>query len=460
VGEALDDGAPDPEITPGSGDPAAPSLWTRLRPELPWAAGVGLLALLMSMTAILVGTTMSALDEQTHMDYAWQISRGEIPAAGDDLSDYVLEEWSCRGQSNMPDLPPAGDAPTEDYPGHGENYNFFHPPAYYVTAAATGLVGEAVGLEFSTGARLASAAWLMIGMVAVYGALRTWRLPRSWAFSGAALLLAFKPVIASGWQVSNDGPAMLVGAGALWVLGRWALHGRIGPLWPTLVALLAASTKVMSSVGILAVVGLIAVMAVADVRKRDWRTLGRRAATVLAPVAVVGACMAGWSAFQSGRGDPNWINPLFGISTREVVGRPFDEVVPTLLDAFGLIKSSQFPTELDGWQITSVTSAWWVLLTAAPFMVLVAFGAMRNERLLGLAAIAGTIGAGIIVQVQEVVGNGYAFRLISGRYAITLLPITAAAFVLSLQHRGFAIALHTAVGLSVAVMWLSLGGVL
>jgi hypothetical protein len=277
LGEALDDGAPDPEITPGSGDPAAPSLWTRLRPELPWAAGVGLLALLMSMTAILVGTTMSALDEQTHMDYAWQISRGEIPAAGDDLSDYVLEEWSCRGQSNMPDLPPcelaaAGDAPTEDYPGHGENYNFFHPPAYYVTAAATGLVGEAVGLEFSTGARLASAAWLMIGMVAVYGALRTWRLPRSWAFSGAALLLAFKPVIASGWQVSNDGPAMLVGAGALWVLGRWALHGRIGPLWPTLVALLAASTKVMSSVGILAVVGLIAVMAVADVRKRDWRT--------------------------------------------------------------------------------------------------------------------------------------------------------------------------------------------
>lgn len=459
--------APSTSVPAGGTTSAAPppSRWDRLRPELPWAGGVGLLALLMSLTAILFGTSLSALDEQTHLDYAWQVAHGNLPATGDQLSDYVLEQWSCRGQSNMPNLPScadalAGGAEHVEYPAFGQQYNSFHPPVYYVTPAVTGLLAEAVGLEFSTGARLASTAWLVAGIVAVYAALRTWRLPRSWAASGAAVLLAFKPVIISGWQVTNDGPAMLVGAGALWVLGRWALRGRIGWVAPSLIALLAASTKVMSAVGILAVVGLIGVMAVADVRRRDWRTLGRRGATVLAPVVVTAVCWQLWDRFQSGRGDPGWDNPLFGISTRPVEGSPWDEVMPTLLDAFGLIRNSQLPGELDGWQVDALTSVWWVLLTAAPFMVLVAFGTARNERLLGIAAIAGTIGAGIIVQAQEVIGNDHAFRLVSGRYAITLLPITVAALALSLHHRRLAAAMHTAVAISVALMWLSLGGVL
>ncbi|MGC5628447.1 hypothetical protein ACPYO6_09415 [Georgenia sp. Z1344] len=464
MADGVDDGgarapAPDlPSEQPGT-------RWARLRPELPWAGGVGVLALLMSVTAILFGTSLSALDEQTHLDYAYQVAHGNLPADGDRLSDYVLDQWSCRGQSNLPDLPSCEDALADEveptaYPALGQNYNSFHPPTYYVTPAATGLVAEAVGLEFSTGARFANALWLTAGVVAVYAALRTWRLPRPTAASGAALLLAFEPVIVSGWQVTNDGPAMLVGAGALWVLGRWALHGRIGWLWPTLVALLAAGTKVMSAVAILAVVGLIATMAVADVRRRDWRTLGHRAATVLAPVAVVAACMVGWSRFQAGRGAEGWDNPLYGISTRPVEGSPWDETVPTLFDAFGLVKSSQFPGELTGWQLDTVTAAWWVLMAAAPFMVLVAFGAGRAERLLGLAAIAGTIGAGIIVQGQEVLSSDHAFRLISGRYAITLLPITVAALVASLHHRRLGTFLQVGVAVSVAVMWLSLSGVL
>src|SRR5699024_11080159 len=84
LGQAPEADAEEPRATPASGDPAAPSRWARLRPELPWAAGVGLLSLLMSLTAIMVGTTISALDEQTHLDYAWQISRGNVPAAGDE----------------------------------------------------------------------------------------------------------------------------------------------------------------------------------------------------------------------------------------------------------------------------------------------------------------------------------------------------------------------------------------
>ncbi|MGO1509097.1 MAG: hypothetical protein ACTHW4_00855 [Actinomycetales bacterium] len=461
---ASDGGAQAPDAV--AARPAStPSRWARLRPELPWAGGLALLTVLMTMTAILVGTSLSALDEQTHLDYAWQVAHGELPADGDQLSPYVLEQWSCRGQTNLPDLPACegargGDPVATDYPALGQNYNAFHPPVYYLTPAVTGLAAQAVGLDFTTGARLANAAWLTVGMVAVYAAMRTWRLPRPWAFSAGAALLAFKPVIISGWQVTNDAPAMLVGAGALWVLGRWALHGRIGWVWPTAIALLAASTKVMSSVAILAVVGTIALLAVADVRRRDWRTLGRRAATVLAPVAVVAACLTAWDRFQAGRGSSSWDNPLYGISTRPVEGSPWDEVMPTLLDAFGLIKNSQLPGELGGWQIDVVTAVWWVLLTAAPFMVLVAYGAGRSERLLGLTAIAGTIGAGIIVQTQEILSNDHAFRLISGRYAITLLPITVAAFMLPMYRRGFGIAVHVLVGLSVSVTWLSLGGVL
>ena len=462
-----------PEVAPATDEPTAGrtrrrTREVRLRTDVLWSLLLAAAAVLLSVLGVLGGTQISALDEHTHLDYAYKVSQGELPYTGVPLSDYTLEEWSCRGQQSIADaLPPCEEAAADevapsDYPARGENYNAWHPPLYYATAAGAGLVAEALGQSFTTGARLSGGLWLAAAVVAMYGVLRHWRLRPALAASGAAVIMAVPSIVHASSTVTNDAPAALLGVGALWVLTRVFRDGRTGWFaWvlPTVIAALAASIKLMSSVAILTAVGVVALSALPQLRDRNWGEAVRRLLIAVVPVLAVGASAVAWSAFQSGRAVESWTNPIAGVNTAPVTGAPFDEWAPTLTSAFGLVDDFYVQPELMSSLIWLSVGALTVLLTAAPFMALVTFRPGQAERVVGWAALIGAVAVPLLVQGQEFLRGGGYFRGVSARYAVTLVPMTIAALTLVAHERRYQVLAYVVAVCGYLAMLLSFSGI-
>jgi len=408
------------------------------RADLLWGSLLALMAAVLSAIAVLNGPAMSGLDEQTHLDYAYRISQGTIPHEGSKLSHEVMREWSCRGQAGIEGALPScqeatsGRVDAADYPARGENYNSWHPPLYYAITAvlAKALESLPLGLTFTTAARLTGALWLAAAVVAMFAVLRSWRLPGWLAAAGATTLLTVPSLVHASSTVSNDAPAALLGVAALWILTRAFRDQRVGWVLPTVLAVLAAATKLMSTVAILTAVGVVALSAVPALRERRTGDALRRIAVAVGPVVGIAAVALAWSAFQGGRAEPGWTSPISGVNTALVVGAPFDEWAPTLLSSFGLVDDYYLQPALASIAVGAVVAGLHVLLTAAPFTSIALFDRDRPERVLGWAALIGVIAVPLLVQGQELVRGGGYFPVVSSRYAITLIPVTVACLAL------------------------------
>lgn len=454
--------APDPTTRP-----AAPPR-VRTRTDVLWCLALAVAAALISVLGVTNGTRLSAVDEHTHLDYAWKVAHGELPYDGVALSPFTLEEWSCRGQDPIDDVLPAcaaamaGDVEPMDYPARGENYNAWHPPLYYAVAGGFGLLAEAVGMSFTTGARLSGALWLAAAVVAMYGVLRRWRVAPPLAAAGAGTLLAVPSVVHASFTVNNDAPAALIGVGALWILTRVFREQRVGWFaWvlPTVIVALAAATKLMSSVAVLTAVGVVALSALPALRHGRVGEAVRRLLVAVVPVLAVAAVALGWSAFQGERGAADWVNPIGGVNTDVVHGSPLDEWGPTYASAFGLVEDFYVQPELMSALIWVVVSVLVVLLAAAPLLNLVVFPAGRAERALGWAALVGAVAVPLLVQGQEFLRGGGYFPAVSTRYAVTLVPLTVAALVVVAQERRYRALPYLVAVAGYVVMVLSFVGV-
>ncbi|UNX55753.1 hypothetical protein MF406_05825 [Georgenia sp. TF02-10] len=441
-----------------SGAPRAGRRW-----EVLWCLLLAVLGLTVTSLAVENGPSLSVLDEQTHLDYVWKIHQGELPHAGSDLSPFVRQEWSCRGQAGF-DLPPCAEAAGTDpaaYPGGGENYNFWHPPGYYaVTAALTGAVTTLLPDRSFTGtARMTGGLWLVAALVAMYAVLRIWRLPRWLSAASAATMLAVPSLLHASSIVTNDAPAALIGVAAAWLLTRVFRQQRLGWAVPTVVAVLAASTKLMSTVSVLTAVGLVGLSAVGALRRREWGEAGRRLAVAVGPVLGVAAVAAGWSAFQAGRAVPGWRSPIAGLSTEEPDGLPFDEWAPTLTEVFGLVGDDWVQPALSSLALVGWVGVLGVLFTAAPFVGLTAFDRGRAERVFGWAALIGVIAVPLLVQGRELLKDGF-FPHVTSRYGLTLVPVTIACLALVAREQKLRVAAVAVPVVGYLLVTLSFAGVL
>ena len=409
----------------------------------PWdVVNIGLLVLLsLAITTIGVvrAPSFSAFDEATHVDYVWRLANGVVPAAGSELAPEVLDEWSCRSQDNLEAaLPPCGSATAASaYPGAGLNYNFPHPPLYYGITALVVRAVELTGVDssFVDVARLTGAAWLAAALVGLYLLLRTWSVPRSMALASGALLAAVPAVAHASSIVTNDAPAALSGVLALWVLTRIVLKEKLGWILPTVLTLAVAATKLMTAIAMLAVAAVAAALAVGALRGgrrgQGWRLAGIAAGMV----GAVGVVFLAWRLFQAGRGDPLYVSPIGGISTAPVVGAPWDEWAPTLFSAFGIAEDFYLQMSVSGAAAVALARLLSVVFTAAPFMGLAAFDARDLRRLPAWAALVGVLAVPLVVQLQTYVAGLEYFRYVSGRYGLSLLPITLAALVLAIEAK-------------------------
>jgi hypothetical protein len=429
-----------------------------------WLFLLALLAFTVSTLGVTHAISLSPFDEASHASYAYSLAHGELPFAGSKMPAEVLEEWSCRSQQGVQYiLPPCGghhDA--AEYPMRGENYNYFHPPTYYAATAvgAKLLLAMPGDMTFITAARLTGGVWLAAALVGLYAVLRLWRTSRLVAVSAAVVVAAVPSVAHASSIVTNDAPGPLMGVLALWVLTRVMVQGRLGWVIPAVVSLVIASTKVMHSVSILAVAGILIFVAVAAFRAGDR---ARARALAIISVAIVGATAVvyfGWSAFQATRAVPNWVSPALGINTDPIVGTPIAEWVPTLFSTFGISQTYFLQNTLTSFAIVGSARGLSLLLSAAPFANVAAFAVGDPRRLLGWTALVGCAAVPLLVQAQAYMDDHGYFPVVSSRYGISLLPIVIAAFAVVAHLRNWRVATVVVAAGSIGAILLSFTGIL
>jgi hypothetical protein len=430
---------------------------------------LGLLGLATALVcfAALRGQPISPFDEATHADYAYQISHGVIPAKGSIIAPEILHEWSCHTAWDGFNLPPcsAANPPAAKYPAYGQDYNFGHPPLYYLI---TGLLDRGLGAllpgghHFITIGRLIGVGWLFSGMLVLYLAVRRFNIAWPYAAAAAALLPLCPGVLEASSTVTNDAAAALCGAAALFVLARIVVQERLGWVLPTVVAFLSTATKVINGVPILVVAGVTLVIALVRWRRGDRR--GARGAAGVCLGILVAFCVVyfGWQAFQAGRGVADWVNPVAGVDDKPLTRAALRDLLGTSLSGFqGLVSSYYLQPQINGRTIADWATALNWLVVTAPFVVLVVGLVKRSPVwILGLATIVGILGYPMIVQVQVYLQNHEYFPQVNTRYGLTFVPWAVACLAIAASRGRLLKTTAATVGVGAAVMLLAVSGVL
>lgn len=396
-------------------------------PDLAAILALVVLAFVLVLPQVQREAPLSALDEPSHLDYAWNASQLQIPAAGDRIVDDVVAIWNCYG-NELISLPACGTTgPDEAYPALGMQYNFGHPPVYYlVTGLAARSIEAFTDWDFLTAARGLGAVWLGAGMAVMHLALRRLGVGPGLAAAVAAMSGAWWPAVSASTIVTNDAPFLLTTALGLLAV-RGVLSGRrVGWLTvalPIALAALAAGVKVMNALPFLALAGALVILALLPERFRPpvgrWWLIGTGAGMV----GAVGAVYVLWTRFQSGRGDPDWSNPVEGVNTAPFLGNPLNEWLPTTLRGLTHLGHSYVA---DGAAMEELV-AFTVSAASVAGLAAIAIGiaVARRGSALAATAIAALVGSAawpLIVQLQSFASSGgeYYFPMPSHRYGVTM----------------------------------------
>jgi hypothetical protein len=433
---------PDPAGVDGSETPADDSDTGR---DPRWRVAVVCL-LLTVLTAGLVGSTIhqatrfSILDEVTHVDYVWEIAHGTVPARGDTFSEWTLEQWSCRGQGNlMRVMPPCGSgAPAKAYSAGAIQFNFSHPPLYYAVNAGIALALTAITpVGFFDASRIGSGLWLLAGLIALYLALRYWRVHWSIALPATATVLAVPVVLHAGTITTNDAPAVLCGALAAYLLARAVKYGNYGYLLPAGITLVAAATKILNALPMLTVAGFLLLVGIGRWRRSGWRAGWPALRLTVAMVVPVGLVYMGWRGLQSMRGAANYVNPIQGINTKRFEGTPIQEWLSTEFSGFALGSNYYLDPKVNSVYIPLWVDVIVLLLTAASFVAVLMFRAGTAERAAGWCLMLGCLLMPLVVQVQAYLSTGGTryFPHVTTRYGISLIPLAVLCLALAVNAR-------------------------
>ena len=383
---------------------------------------------------------LSPFDEWTHADYAYQISHGHIPAKGSLIAPEILREFACHGLWTPISLPPCGlhNPPPSAYPDNGENYNFSHPPLYYALTGFTARAVDAVlpGEHFITLARVVGVLWLFAAAMVLYVGVRRFEVVWQIALAAAACLGLCPLVLHADSTVNNDAAAPLSGALAIWLLARILVQGRTGWVVPCLLTLACTATKVLNGLPFLIVLAILAVIVLAR-RRTEPRTSRQLLVTAMSMALAFVVVYKGWAIFQSGRGLAHWVSPIAGVSDRPVRGFPFDELLSNSFTGLNFVSSYYLPTSINGRDVVIWNSLLAAVLSAAPFVCLLAFRARTSRWLVGLVALVGVVSYPLVVELQGYVENRTYFPSVVARYGITFVPWLLAALALAVNTRGW-----------------------
>ena len=384
------------------------------------------------------GQPMSRIDEPTHADFAYQVAHGHVPAKGDVIAPEIRSIWACMGQERY-SLPACGaTAWPWQFPYNADQYNFSHPPLYYVTVGIPARVVAAVTpLNFVEAGRLTGIVWLASGMFMLYVALRRWRVDPAIAMVAPLLLVSFPRVLHASTTINPDATATLGGALALWLAAKIFLEDDHDWLLPVAFTGLIGMLKFINVIPFVA----LAILAIARAL-RDHGVKGLRRAHWVLPFAVAASIVLpyiAWELFQAPRGDMSWENPLVGINTRDVLGLPGSEWIETLFIGFNLASDYYVQKPLDIALLVAWTRLLNVLVIGAMMAMVVAFVKDPARRSLGWLLGTGAVLYPLAVQIQAYMNTSVPqyFPNPTGRYGLALIPGAIACLVMAAIQAGY-----------------------
>ncbi len=420
------------------------------------ALGLLVLAVTVVLLAVVRAPQLSPEDEPAHADYAYQISHGHVPAKGSLIGPEIRYEWSCHGLGNA--VSTGCDVPGGTFNSGAQNYTFGDPPVYYLATGLGARVLDAVvpgDRQFIDFGRTLGALWLFAAMLVLYLALRRFRVGWPWAAAAAALLPLCPGVLAASSTLTSDAPAAVGGAAALWLLAGMTVERRFGWLLPALVTLLATGTKILNGMPMLAVGAVAAAIALRERRRADRRA-AMRAAVFSAAVAVSFAVVyLGWSRFQHGRGDPDWVNPNLN-NGLPLKGSPAGDLLSNLFGSYQHLTTNYWlAPQINGETVTIWATLLGVVLAAAPLMVLATSRLRSWSWVLGVATFAGVTVVSLVVELEVYLENHRYFAIVSARYALSFLPWVIACLAVVVGRRRLLKSSVAFVGLGTAVLLLA-----
>lgn len=390
----------------------------------------------------------SLFDEATHIAYAWDVSHGHIPAKGDKIPQFILNDWSCEGQANI-ELPKCGTvSPADTYPALGENYNFIHPPIYYfITGSIARVLNTLSSLTFAQSARAISILWIVLGCTALYWVMRKWGIKKLYALSSVVLVPFIPGFFNSGTAVTNDAASILIGALLAWLAMRIIKFDDRRIYLSVVVTLIAGLTKgtfAFGFVGLAIVLGISAFFQI-FIGTFHWKDkaflykIGHTLALGLTSIFT----LLGWTFIQDHRGVENWINIIDSAATDPYVGSPITEILRTALSGFKV-----FNTEAMRGFDASLGYALWlpivtIIFTCSAWLVLFMFKRTDAEFYFSLAAICTMLIYPTLVQIRQIMANGEIYLSLTSRYGLIALPLVVVTWAMVLNKKNSHIAAFT-----------------
>jgi 4-amino-4-deoxy-L-arabinose transferase-like glycosyltransferase len=231
-------------------------------------------------------------DEATHVDMARHYSRHPFDLAGPSLrqTQAVRGAFAATGlfdtptdlamagiPAERPDYRPfdhyGGDEPATSCPVTCQNYQFIHPPAWYLAAAP--VVAALSGLDFPVTVLVLRSLNVLLVSLLVWC---SWRLARDlWphrprrALAAAVLTTAAGPLAAVAGSVNNDGLMLPLCGLAAVLIGRILIAGVDLRLGIALGAVVGLGLLTKGQLVIVAVVALVALLVAPSAERTRWR---------------------------------------------------------------------------------------------------------------------------------------------------------------------------------------------
>ena len=259
-----------------------------------------LLAFIPAFIHIVQYSQFSPIDELRHLDYALQITRGQVPKLGDKLGQDAMREESCRGIDFQWLDPPCDSVKFTPAAFRDDGWQTAspHPPTYYILSGISGRILRGLGILDGAvdGVRLMSALLFGFGFAATFAAGRQLGVRSLPLLSGLGLLITLPGALHSASIVTPDSFAMLAGGGALLAAILWRknlLSGR----WLIIIGGLVGLTKLTNLVMLLAVAAWLVTDAL--MQKCDEQGAPSRVKTPLLMFAAGALTSGAWILLQS-----------------------------------------------------------------------------------------------------------------------------------------------------------------
>jgi hypothetical protein len=238
------------------------------------------------------------------------------------------------------------------------------------------------------------------------------------------------------------------------------IYRRTGWIVPALLALLAASTKILNAMGFLVVAGILILLALIYWRRHGFQAVFPWLRIGLAIVLAVGLVYVLWENVSNHHIVPNWENPNAWKNNRPLTGLPFNEWLQSMVSGFRLGSISYLDPKVTSTVLVSWVVASALILNSAPFVGLALFRRATARWLLAMAVFVGCLAYPLVVQIQAFLSAHSYFPNVTPRYGLSLIPMSIAILAMVAATRGLRITSIATVGAGFVIVLTTTAGVL